>query len=433
MYEFKDVEFDVHPNHPVENLIGNVKTNLKLNIPRFRIKKAVLVAGGPSINDYVEDIKKEDGDIIAMNGSAKWLRKHGIKPSFHVLMDGRPGVEDYVEGDPSITYMICSQCDPKVFKAAKDCNRLMWHAAGVDEMQQTLKDLEPGSNLICGGGTVGLRSLYLMFLQGYHHFTLYGYDSSNREEKHGYPQPMNEGQPTYDFKFNDKVFNASGPMAAQANEFVIIAKKLMSYGVSIEVKGDGLLPEIWKYHCDLRLSSSEAREAEKYRQIWNVPGYRVYSPGEQLVNEAFGLLDMKGKVIDFGCGSGRALKAFQEKGLEVLGVDIAVNCLNPDINVPLCISPLWSLPDIKGDFGFCTDVMEHIPPEYVDDVLRGIKKSVSKVYFQIATIPDGFGDLIGERLHLTVKPTKWWLETLGKYWDVSLVRDEGTTFSCIGV
>lgn len=430
--DFMQAQFDVHCNWPIDKIIGNIKTNLKHDIPRFKYKHAVMVAGGPSINDFVEDIRNSAGDVIALNGSAKWLRRHGIKPKYHILMDARSGVEDYIEGDPDVTYYICSQCDPKCFERAKGCKVIMWHAAGEDAIQHTLKGYEPGSSLITGGGTVGLRSLYLLFLNGYFSFTLYGYDSSNRgEEKHAFAQKMNEGQKVHEFRFNGKTYLASGPMAAQANEFVLHARKLLSYGCSIEVKGDGLLPDIWRNHCEMREFSVETREAEKYRQIWAIPGYRNHSPGELLVDEAMSHFQPKGKVIDFGCGSGRALKKFSELGYETLGVDITPTCIDAELNIPLCISPLWNMPDLEGDFGFCTDVLEHLPTEHLDESLFNIKKSVNRVYFQISTVPDKFGNAIGDILHLTVKPMDWWLDKLSHYWDVDVLNDYGTHFTCV--
>lgn len=62
----------------------------------------------------------------------------------------------------------------------------------------------------------------------------------------------------------------------------------------------------------------------------------------------------------------------------------------------------------------CTDVMEHIPPEDVETVLRNIVTSCRHCFFQISCVPDHMGELIGEQLHLTVQPYAWWLEQFQK-------------------
>jgi 2-polyprenyl-3-methyl-5-hydroxy-6-metoxy-1,4-benzoquinol methylase len=125
-------------------------------------------------------------------------------------------------------------------------------------------------------------------------------------------------------------------------------------------------------------------------------------------------------VTDFGCGTGRAARVFQRHGLRVLAVDHAANCLDKGIPVPLEIACLWDLPPHPvTDHGFCADVMEHVPPEHVEATLAGIARRVSRAaFFKISTVPDGCGKLIGETLHLTVRPAGWWLETVGRHFRV---------------
>ena len=162
----------------------------------------------------------------------------------------------------------------------------------------------------------------------------------------------------------------------------------------------------------------ELVEREKYEKIWNDPRYRRYSPGEGLVHEAYTGLGMQERqsLIDYGCGTGRALKHFASWGLDVLGIDIAENCL--EVDVAFMRACLWDLPDVKSTHAYCTDVMEHIPEDRVDDVLAGIAKRSIGAYFQIALRPDSSGPMIiGEQLHLTVKGDDWWRHKLRKYWD----------------
>lgn len=66
----------------------------------------------------------------------------------------------------------------------------------------------------------------------------------------------------------------------------------------------------------------------------------------------------------------------------------------------------------------CTDVMEHVEPEYITTVLRDIASLCTKAaFFQIATreakkvLPDG------RNAHLVVKPAGWWLGKLVDYFE----------------
>ena len=131
-------------------------------------------------------------------------------------------------------------------------------------------------------------------------------------------------------------------------------------------------------------------------------------------------------VIDFGCGTGRAAKKFEEQDFPVVGVDFVRAALETEIAfVEAC---LWDMPSFKADWGFCTDVMEHIPPEKVPDVLEQIHARTKKgCFFQIALTKDSFGDRIGERLHLTVQSLDWWTDELSKHWGHVKATQRGTT------
>jgi hypothetical protein len=54
-------------------------------------------------------------------------------------------------------------------------------------------------------------------------------------------------------------------------------------------------------------------------------------------------------------------------------------------------------------------MMEHIPTDRVNYVIRKIMTCTEEAFFQISTVPDVMGALIGQELHLTVKPFEWWL------------------------
>lgn len=159
------------------------------------------------------------------------------------------------------------------------------------------------------------------------------------------------------------------------------------------------------------------QERVKYKRMWKFDQYRKYAPGESLVADAIERLQMRdgGSVIDFGIGTGRAAQKFKEQGFFVIGIDIAENCLDDDVDIPLIVRPLWETSLRWAHYGFCTDVMEHIPTERVDDVLENISTSVGKCYFQIATFPDALGKLIDDTLHLTIRDIDWWHEVLSRH------------------
>jgi len=73
-------------------------------------------------------------------------------------------------------------------------------------------------------------------------------------------------------------------------------------------------------------------------------------------------------------------------------------------------------PDKVFDAVINTDVMEHIPEPYVDDVIQDIFKHSSKlVYFSIATSPAKAILPNGENAHCTLKTHQQWCERISKF------------------
>jgi len=97
-----------------------------------------------------------------------------------------------------------------------------------------------------------------------------------------------------------------------------------------------------------------------------------------------------------------------------------------DERQPTLGDPSKEIP-VNADIGYCCDVMEHIPPEQVDDVLRNVCNVAPRIFFQIALFHDNMGAIIGQRLHLSVHTAFWWLRKLQDYGRVLHFEDHGAT------
>ena len=170
--------------------------------------------------------------------------------------------------------------------------------------------------------------------------------------------------------------------------------------------------------------------------------YRNFSPGENLVDKfwtcAGNTLDQGEPYktqtgIDYGCGTGRASLLMAKRGLNVTMLDFAENSLDPHVkdalgdNLEFQVADLTKpLPeDLKSQFGFCCDVLEHVPEKDIDAVLRNILFRSKFVFFQISCVEDHFGnhphikaDNDELHLHLTVENYDWWL---GKFNELGCV------------
>lgn len=168
-------------------------------------------------------------------------------------------------------------------------------------------------------------------------------------------------------------------------------------------------------------------EAEKYGRMWAHDEYRKVAPGEILASEFLAQAKPRhgAHVIDFGCGTGRGALMLSLLGqCRVTMLDFVRNSLDADIRAMLKAQAhalAFKKHDLEqpiplvAEYGFCTDVMEHIPTKKVETVLANILKSANHVYFSISTTADSCGAMIDEELHLTVQDYHWWLAQLQKF------------------
>lgn len=167
-------------------------------------------------------------------------------------------------------------------------------------------------------------------------------------------------------------------------------------------------------------------EALKYGRMWARPEYRRVAPGEGLASTFLQQAHPPpgAHVLDFGCGTGRGALMLAILGrCRVTMLDFVANALDPEIRQALTTQTdvlsfkkhdLEQPIPLKARYGYCTDVMEHIPTDRVRRVLTHVLLAAQHVFFAIATTEDSCGALIGETLHLTVRPAAWWLATLSE-------------------
>ena len=419
-------------NTPDEQLHQNIARNAVLPLQWVGMHKAhdgviVLCGGGPSLADSLAEIKRlksKGATVWAMNGAHKYLREHGVDPDAQVLADGKSETATLVDDDAKALY-IASQCDPLTVDRAMSAGRVtLWHLAISEEMDDLFpveRKKSGGYALVGGGASVGNSALCLAYVLGFRRMELFGYDSSHKEgASHAYDQPMNQFIPTSEVEWAGKTYIASVAMKAQAEKFQITGQALEREGCTINVHGEGLLPAMWNTPL------ASLTESDKYRLMWSTEAYREVSPGECVVPVILEVLRPEGLVLDFGCGTGRASLGLHKAGCDVLCIDFADNCRDEEaMGLPFLQWDLTRPLPPHAHYGICTDVMEHIPTSDVEQVVANVMAAADNVFFQISTVPDVMGALIGQDLHLTVRQHGWWRDLLGRFGSVSWESDMG--------
>lgn len=365
---------------------------------------AVVCGSGPSLADClseIESLRARGAKVFALNNAANF-----IEADYQVLLDARPGTIAMV--GPAGDHLVASQCDPSVFDALP--NAILWHATHgnlmVDEQEGFPR--EGGYCLIGGGVTVGNTSLPLIYAMGYREFHIFGMDSCHRKtEGHVLPQPLNDDDPLTYVNFQGKEYVCSFTMKEQAEVFAARAKALEDGGCTFKLYGDGYLQDRWKNRKEY------SSEREKYEDMYRY-GYGLTSPGQRVAQLFVEIVAPRAgdRIVDYGCGSGLGtLELHKLTKCEIAQVDFADNCrveeardfrfIRADLTEPI---------PILSDYGFCADVMEHIEPEKVEAAIKNIMDSARRCFFQISTVDDVCGDVIGHPLHLTVKSHDWWRE-----------------------
>lgn len=108
-------------------------------------------------------------------------------------------------------------------------------------------------------------------------------------------------------------------------------------------------------------------------------------------------------ILDYGCGQRTLEKA--------LGPAYRIACYDPAIEG-------LDTPPEPADVVVCTDVLEHVEPEFIDAVLQDIARLTKEVTLLVAhTGPAGKFLPDGRNAHLTQQGARWWTYRFLQYFE----------------
>ncbi len=376
-------------------------------------RECLIIGGGPSLAEDVPKIMEHQAAgayILCTNGTARFLNSYGITPNALMILDARAADKnnEFLRCNVSDSVFLASQCDPSLFDESP-LQPMLFH---IDT--PSIGEYVPGDRTIQaigGGASVGLIALSLAYVRGFRALHLYGYDSSYSEGRHhAYTQVDQDKDDTVEAIVAGRRFIAAPWMVYQVEQFQILVPQLRALGCTLTVHGHGLLPWLaWQ----MTLPPQPLQEVDKYSQMWMHPEYRDFSPGEVIAKSFIDIAKPtpNDTVIDFGCGTGRGAKAIATLAkCKVQMVDFVQNQWASSTGLPFVSADITQPMSIRGDIGYCTDVLEHIPTDLVAQTIDNIMECVPKCYFGISLDEDNMGEFIVQRLHLSVFPPEWWAD-----------------------
>jgi hypothetical protein len=121
-------------------------------------------------------------------------------------------------------------------------------------------------------------------------------------------------------------------------------------------------------------------------------------------------------LLDYGCGHNLSL-------METLKPtrDFRYQGYDPGV-------PEYAGDPIPADMVVCIDVLEHIEPECLDDVLDHLEALVERVLFAtVHTGPAGKNLPDGRNAHLIQEPPEWWLPKFMERFELQGFNSRGNT------
>ena len=120
-------------------------------------------------------------------------------------------------------------------------------------------------------------------------------------------------------------------------------------------------------------------------------------------------------VSDYGAGKKNLLKGLNEAGIHGLQY-FPYDPAFPDYGAPQA-----------ADLVCCIDVLEHIEPELVDNVIGELARITRNLgFFSIHMGPAAKILSDGRNAHLIQKPTSWWLPKLAQHFEILQLQTHST-------
>lgn len=118
-------------------------------------------------------------------------------------------------------------------------------------------------------------------------------------------------------------------------------------------------------------------------------------------------------VLELGCARGYLLKRLESNGIQAVGLDVSKHCYltrvtNAVQEFDICQTP-WPFKDKEFDLCYSMAVLEHIPEEFVQNIMSEIERVSKRGLHGIVFTERSNGS---DKTQCSLKSKEWWLERM---------------------
>jgi len=459
-----------------EEIFRNIRESHKIDVPLFhrarskmRRGTAVFIAGGPTLQHQLGNIRHSNHFLITSNNTYDWLISKAIVADACLIIDPKEQVKDYIQHPlPETTFYVASVCNPQVYynllaKGANVIKILCAYGMDDDEDVNLQAELygESAEHFLVGGTMTALRAMPFANMLGFDRLEYYGFDSCFAQQEpialKGTPRyeavySSNGGISYKDLETNEEyvidepddggffyaykkkrhesiciVMTSDGRRFLTSPGFANQARQIckwvdrMEGKLDVVIHGDSLSSNLLRIHQENLLKAKAeigdrrwTDDYERQQHIMHERGfYGIWGddpPDVELVGRTvcavYAQTQRRVSVLDYGCGNG----AMRKELTKIFNI-VDVTGYDP-------FHPDWRGMKDPGmhDITTCFDVMEHVEQQCVDNTLKYIaERTRYAAMFAIALVeakkmlPDG------RNAHITLKSAPWWLNKINQY------------------
>lgn len=201
-------------------------------------RKLAVVGGAPSLPSVLDELKRWDGDIWAINGTAAWLAERGIRSTFFTVDPGRWSDVDALT-DGVTDALVSATSRPELFDAliSKGADIRTFHVYPGYDPEMTIN----------GGGTSATRAPFLALKMGYTDVSFFACEGCFETTSHAYKHTADDHLHVL-IKAGNEVFRTDLRMMLQS---INLAELIREFPNFLHDRSGGLLagmiahPDSW--------------------------------------------------------------------------------------------------------------------------------------------------------------------------------------------